>query len=319
MDLLSELNRYFVERKWCQLLELLHKKCFSDTETCVNFIINNYSELLSKTHLHTLSNIISLITDISPNHSLLKTGIDYLNSIEFRSTEQEEALLTFNLNNEIINYKDNRNVYEYLKIKILDSCKERFYLLMFLYFDHSMDYTQAYKYLTLYLECLNLKKEFEKKYYEERKKILYNNLAGIALYSEDVYSFDNILTELEESELKSLVYAYNIGDINYVNSKEHSFPKEKVYLISLVKLTVYKRSISLNEISSFLKLDIKDVLFLVFKSLGKGLIKGYYNGKDNELYLHKSINKAMNEEEIKEMKSKFEDWRNKVSKEIESI
>ncbi|RVD90939.1 26S proteasome regulatory subunit RPN9 PSMD13 [Tubulinosema ratisbonensis] len=313
MDLVTELNQLFVDRKWCQLLTTLNQNSVPHTDTCLKFILTHLKELIDKVNLPSFMSIISLLTDISSHLSLVEQVIFLLNGIEYKSVEQEECAFIARLNYDILTYKTHSKVYEYFKIKIPDSAKERFYCLVYLYFDHVNDFNMSYKYLSLYLDTLSDKNDV---FYKKKKEFLTNKLAEIALKAENVYSFDDILPKLSDSDLKSLVLAYNTGDINYVNNTNHSFPKEKVYLISLVKLCVYKKSITVKEISDFLQINYSDSLFLIFKALGKELIKGYYDGKTNQLYLFKSINKSMNDNDIKEMKIRFGEWRNKVIKQM---
>lgn len=316
MNLTEELDKYFIERKWCQVLNLLHTASFTNQQAVIDFINSKFPDLITKCHTPSFVKILSVITDINPNPLLLQKVIKYFDSIEYKTKEQEESSLVVHLDYDIVNFKNNNKVYDYLQNWIPDSAKERFFLLLFLYFNDSKDFSQAYKFLQKYLEKLDKKKE---DFYEKRKKEFGIKLAEVALKAEDVFSFDDILPKLENSELKNLLMAYNSGNIKFVMESNHPFPKEKVLLIALVKLTVYRRSISLEEVSSSLKLSNQEVLFLVFKSLGKKLLTGYYDGKKKEIFLYKSINKAINDEEIREMKNKFTEWRRKVKKEIESI
>lgn len=313
MDLTSELNRHFIDRKWCQLLLSIQKNCTTHTDICLSFITTHLKELFDKSDIISLTNLISLITDITSQVSLVESMLKHFDSLEFKSLEQEESAFITKLNYDILTFKSNSKIYEYFKCKIPVSAEERFYYLMYLYFDYVDDSDQCYKYLALYCDKL---KEKEDDYYKEKRVFLCNKLGELALKAEDVYYFDDILINITDPELKTAVMAYSNGNIDLVKKSKHTYALEKAYLISLVKLCVYKKSISLKEISDALLLDYENCLFYMYKALGKGLIKGYYNGKNNQLYLYKSINKAVSESDIKEMKSRFEEWRIKVNEQI---
>lgn len=307
MELLDELLK---KRHWCQLLQTINENIVAEYTSIKEFIIENIEIIVTKTHPTTLADIFTIVCDTKKEDTLLICARKVYEGLEVTNEELEEAKLINEINIDIINVMNNiedsdleRRVYGYRKDGQTVFVTVRLNRLLFLYYEKNSDYDQAYFYLKKYIESGYSS-------YELREMV--NKLATFALKSENVFFFFDLIPYIDMIDEAKLIMAYNEGDINYVVKNCKDFSTEKVYLISFLNICSQKKHVSFNEIAHSLKLSEEESLVLIFKALGKGLVKGYVDGEHKMLYINSVKPKMLKTAEIEEMKMRFMEWRAKV-------
>eukprot|EP00866_Antonospora_locustae_P002066 jgi/Antlo1/2066/247 len=302
-------NEHFKARKWFQLLSALQNE--KDIGLAISFMKMHAAILVQKTHPPTLSRLLSKITDLRPDLELLLRMENELELIPIRNREQEEALVIVRINKCMLMLEEAEfQVYEYKKHVHRPYIQIRLNKLFYLYYERTGDVGQAYCALRDYMESAPE---------NEDMRVLANKLMHFALVSDEIYSFEDVIKYEYCVDRKDILHAYNNGDVKYVLENCREFSPEKIYLISFLDMCRKKQVLSLQEVGEHLELSDDAVLFLVIKALGKGLVRGHFDGETRTFHMNRVVSRVLDEGGIRAMKDKFSAWRTRVAEVLASL
>ncbi|CDH48641.1 proteasome regulatory particle subunit [Lichtheimia corymbifera JMRC:FSU:9682] len=201
------------------------------------------------------------------------------------------------------------------------------------YYKAKAEYAQYYKSALLFLACINIDEISP----EERVSRAYD-LAIAALLGDMIYNFGELLmhpildslSNTENDWLRSLLFAFNSGDIGKFEALAPHFSKQpllqqnsaalgrKICLMSLIE-AVFRRSsdnrvIPFSEIAAETRLPIDEVEHLVMKALSLKLIRGSIDQVDQLVIVTWVQPRVLDKEQIDGMRRQIEDWTNQVKK-----
>ncbi|CAO3630164.1 unnamed protein product [Cunninghamella echinulata] len=208
-----------------------------------------------------------------------------------------------------------------------------FYRVSAEYFKSQADYAHYYKSALLFLACVNLDEMSD----TEKVERAYD-LAMSALLGDNIYNFGELLmhpvldslTNTENDWLRTLLFAFNNGDIGKFEALAPHFNKQpllqqnssalskKICLMSLIE-AVFRRSadnriIPFSEIASETRLPIDEVEHLVMKALSLNLIRGSIDQVDQLVTVNWVQPRVLDKSQIDGMRQRLEDWSNQVKK-----
>ncbi|CEP09222.1 hypothetical protein [Parasitella parasitica] len=208
-----------------------------------------------------------------------------------------------------------------------------FYRVSAEYYKVKANYAQYYKNALLYLACVDV----EKLNPAERMERAYD-LSLSALLGDMIYNFGELLmhpildslTGTQHDWLRSLLFAFNAGDIGKFESLVPHFSKQplleqnqgalrrKICLMSLIeavfKRPTDKRSIPFSEIAAETLLSVDEVEHLVMKALSLNLIRGSIDQVDQIVVVTWVQPRVLDKEQIDGMGRKLTEWSNHVKK-----
>ncbi|KAJ2959642.1 hypothetical protein NQZ79_g4915 [Umbelopsis isabellina] len=209
-----------------------------------------------------------------------------------------------------------------------------FYRVSSEYFKAEADYAQYYKSALLYLACINIDEQLSKKEREDRAF----DLAIAALLGETIYNFGELLMHpildswsgTEHEWLRTLLFAFNAGDIGKFESLAGHFSKvpvlqqnlnqlsRKICLMSLIE-AVFKRSgdnraIPFSEIAAETRLPNEEVEHLVMKALSLNLIRGSIDQVDQVVIVTWVQPRVLDKDQIDGMRKRLDKWNKEVNK-----
>ncbi|KAI9498470.1 hypothetical protein BDB00DRAFT_881288 [Zychaea mexicana] len=208
-----------------------------------------------------------------------------------------------------------------------------FYRVSAEYYKAKAEYAQYYKSALLYLACVNVDELSP----EEKVGRAYD-LALSALLGEMIYNFGELLMHpildslsgTEHDWLRSLLFAFNSGDIGKFEALAPHFSKQsllqqnsealsrKICLMSLIE-AVFRRSsdnrvIPFGEIAAETRLSVDEVEHLVMKALSLKLIRGSIDQVDQLVIVTWVQPRVLDKEQIDGMRRQIEEWNNQVKK-----
>ncbi|KAI8352077.1 hypothetical protein BD560DRAFT_409073 [Blakeslea trispora] len=208
-----------------------------------------------------------------------------------------------------------------------------FYRVSAEYYKVKADYAQYYKSALLYLACINISDLNE----ADRIGRAYD-LSLSALLGDMIYNFGELLmhpildslTGTEHDWLRSLLFAFNSGDIGKFEALVPHFNKQplleqnqanlrrKICLMSLIEAVFRRstdnRSIPFSEIAAETRLSVDEVEHLVMKALSLSLIRGSIDQVDQVVVVTWVQPRVLDRDQIDGMKRKLEEWDNQVKK-----
>ncbi|OAC98559.1 hypothetical protein MUCCIDRAFT_154422 [Mucor lusitanicus CBS 277.49] len=208
-----------------------------------------------------------------------------------------------------------------------------FYRVSAEYYKVKANYAQYYKSALLYLACvdveeLNVNDRIERAY----------DLSLSALLGDMIYNFGELLmhpildslTGTEHDWLRSLLFAFNAGDIGKFEALVPHFTKQpllqqnqgalrrKICLMSLIEAVFRRstdnRSIPFSEIAAETRLSIDEVEHLVMKALSLNLIRGSIDQVDQIVVVTWVQPRVLDRDQIEGMRRKLTEWDNQVKK-----
>lgn len=215
------------------------------------------------------------------------------------------------------------------------SVRAGFYRVSADYFKWEAAYASYYKTSLLYLACLpNVQADLDVESRVQRA----HDLGLAALLGDTIYNFGELLQhQILESLtgtpfewIRSLLFAFNEGNLGVFESLTPRFPEEpilqnsypflrqKICLMALID-AVFRRSVtdrimSFGVIASETKLPINEVEHLVMKALSLGLIKGSLDQISGTASITWVQPRVLNKQQIEALKTKLDDWTNRVMK-----
>lgn len=198
------------------------------------------------------------------------------------------------------------------------------------YYKAKADYADYYKNSLLYLACISLEELPIADQVERAHDLSLAALLG------DIYSFGELLMHpildtlngTEHEWLKSLLFAFNAGDIGKFEASAAHFSKQpllqqalpflrqKICLMSLIE-AVFKRSadnrtIPFKQIALETRLPPDEVEHLVMKALSLKLIKGHIDQVDQVVRLSWVQPRVLDKQQIDGMRKRLDAWSEKT-------
>ncbi|KAL9544038.1 hypothetical protein MBANPS3_007825 [Mucor bainieri] len=208
-----------------------------------------------------------------------------------------------------------------------------FYRVSAEYYKVKANYAQYYKSALLYLACVDV----EELSASDRVERAYD-LSLSALLGDMIYNFGELLmhpildslTGTEHDWLRSLLFAFNAGDIGKFEALVPHFTKQpllqqnqgalrrKICLMSLIEAVFRRstdnRSIPFSEIAAETRLSIDEVEHLVMKALSLNLIRGSIDQVDQIVVVTWVQPRVLDRDQIEGMRRKLTEWDNQVKK-----
>ncbi|KAI8381024.1 uncharacterized protein BYT42DRAFT_564975 [Radiomyces spectabilis] len=208
-----------------------------------------------------------------------------------------------------------------------------FYRVSAEYYKVKAEYAQYYKSALLYLACVNVDELSD----SEKVGRAYD-LSLAALLGEMIYNFGELLmhpildslANTEHDWLRSLLFAFNSGDIGKFEALAPHFSKQpllqqnhaalgrKIRLMSLIEAVFRRaadnRSIPFSDIAAETRLPSDEVEHLVMKALSLNLIKGSIDQVDELVIVTWVQPRVLDKEQIDGMRRRLEDWNDQVKK-----
>ncbi|KAI9262370.1 hypothetical protein BDA99DRAFT_438760 [Phascolomyces articulosus] len=290
--------------------------------------------------------LVSIALKAANNCSEIQDSVNFLNDIITKvDTEDTKDVYVLALM-EAAHFKLLLNQYDDVKKAIEESDKileqfdsvetviyASFYRVSAEYYKAKAEYAQYYKSALLYLACVNVDDLSP----EEKVGRAYD-LAISALLGEMIYNFGELLmhpildslSNTEHDWLRSLLFAFNSGDIGKFEALAPHFSKQpllqqnsealsrKICLMSLIE-AVFRRSsdnrvIPFSEIAAETRLSVDEVEHLVMKALSLKLIRGSIDQVDQQVIVTWVQPRVLDKEQIDGMRRQIEEWNNQVKK-----
>ncbi|ORY98016.1 hypothetical protein BCR43DRAFT_490727 [Syncephalastrum racemosum] len=280
------------------------------------------------------------------NCSDVKESVQFLNDVSSKVDTPETKDVHVLMRMETAHYQLKLNEIDTVKdaidssSKILDQFDSvetvihaSFYRVSTEYYKATAEYAQYYKNALLYLACVNTDDMPQ----PEKVERAYD-LALAALLGEMIYNFGELLmhpildalTNTEHDWLRSLLFAFNSGDIGKFEALAPHFAKQpllqensealrrKICLMSLIE-AVFRRSsdnrvIPFSEIAAETRLPTDEVEHLVMKALSLKLIRGSIDQVDQLAVITWVQPRVLEKEQIDGMRRQLEEWNNQVKK-----
>ncbi|KAI8876297.1 PCI-domain-containing protein [Backusella circina FSU 941] len=208
-----------------------------------------------------------------------------------------------------------------------------FYRVSAEYYKAKANYAQYYKSALLYLACVNIEELTSADRIERAYDLSLAALLGDMIYNFGELLMHPILDSLSGTEhdwLRSLLFAFNAGDIGKFEALEPHFTKQsllqqnraalsrKICLMSLIEAVFRRstdnRSIPFSEIAAETRLPIEEVEHLVMKALSLNLIRGSIDQVDQIVVVTWVQPRVLDKDQIDGMRRKLEEWDNQVKK-----
>ncbi|WVQ71861.1 hypothetical protein IAR50_001403 [Cryptococcus sp. DSM 104548] len=204
------------------------------------------------------------------------------------------------------------------------------------YYKVKADYAPYYKNALLYLACVDVDRELS----DEDKKSRAHDLCVAALLGETIYNFGELLqhpilhslTNTEFEWIKSLISAFNAGEIGKFESlatylpnepileSSMSFLRQKICLMALIQ-TVFerprdgsKREMSFQSIGEATRLPVHEVEHLLMKALSLNLIRGSLDQVDSTADITWVQPRVLEGKQLDTLGEQFRVWSESVGK-----
>lgn len=348
----SELQHYFstfedyYERKLWHQLTLIILEFFKDSRSNP-FKIAVFQKFVAdwEDKINKLS-LVTMAQQAAAQFSNVNESVEFLDEIvkkvDTPETQDAHVLASMECAHYLLKNKQVETVKKTIddSEKILDmfdsvetSIYASFYRVSAEYYKGQADYAPYYKNALLYLSCINLE-ELSK---EEKIERAYD-LSLSALLGEMIYNFGELLMHpvldslsgTEYDWLRSLLFAFNAGDIGKFEALVPHFPKQplleqnkaalrrKICLMSLIEAVFIRstdnRSIPFSEIAAETRLSLDEVEHLLMKALSLKLIRGSIDQVDQIVVITWVQPRVLDKDQIDGMRRKLEEWDNQVKR-----
>ncbi|KAG1449453.1 hypothetical protein G6F56_008637 [Rhizopus delemar] len=208
-----------------------------------------------------------------------------------------------------------------------------FYRVSAEYYKGQVDYARYYKNALLYLSCIDISDLTTAGKMERAYDLSLSALLGEMIYNFGELLMHPILDSLSGTEhdwLRSLLFAFNAGDIGKFEALSPHFPtqplleqnkaalRRKICLMSLIEAVFIRstdnRSIPFSEIAAETRLSVDEVEHLLMKALSLKLIRGSIDQVDQIVIITWVQPRVLDKDQIEGMSRKLEEWDNQVKK-----
>ncbi|RSH93921.1 26S proteasome regulatory subunit [Saitozyma podzolica] len=212
------------------------------------------------------------------------------------------------------------------------------------YFKVKADYAPYYKNALLYLACVDVDKELS----EEDRRARAHDLCIAALLGETIYNFGELLQHpilqtlvgTEHEWIKTLISAFNAGEIGKFESLANNFSKEpilesslpflrqKICLMALIQTAFARprdgasRLMTFQSIAEATRLPVHEVEHLIMKALSLKLIRGTLDQVAATVDISWVQPRVLEESQLETLATQFKAWTNAVGRteqDVESL
>lgn len=299
-----------------------------ETKSILSLMYQN----MTKIHPLSLKKIVVALFYIL-DYDVLVDFIDKLLPVIITDTEAEEKYAQVIINiklyriNALINLRKFENIESQLislkKTELSAENTEVFYPTAALFYEAIGNFEEAQNNLFLCLKETNTVYDIEM---FVRLSILSKNFFDFAAVS-SCRAFYKLDSDCPLKELFISLREGNIQDISdkdmkeILKTKDVSHIKEKMYIMKIMKICFNSehKFVSFDDLVSKLNLEEMDVIKLILRALGLKVINGWIDSEQRMLFFDSLLPRALSEDELINMKSKFIEWRNRVQKVIDVI
>ncbi|KAM0673221.1 26S proteasome regulatory subunit [Gurleya vavrai] len=336
----KEAEKLFKEKLWYDLCLYLQKSITKNADDSSIFFIKNIIPSISKIHPKTFTETsLSISQMLAPMKSqdLILQSYNALKSIEYQNEDHKKGLflLEIKINENKIFLNEIQGIesfiYEKKDSKMDDNDFFYFYKMVYFYYEKCNNYEEMFFFLERFTKYYKTSVSM----YVDNENLIAYKLVKSSLLSKDVYNFTNVsinrfYTKLQDEKMKNLFERVKSGDYKFINENKKevddllenfNFIIEKVYLVAFVNLCFYcnEKEIKIEEIGKVLELDRKSVFRILLKAFGKKLVKGEIDGEKNVVKIWYVVPRVLSEEDLYEVKSKYENWKLKISEVIKML
>lgn len=204
------------------------------------------------------------------------------------------------------------------------------------YFKVKADYGPYYKNALLYLACVDVDRELG----EEDRRARAHDLCTAALLGETIYNFGELLqhpilqtlTGTDHEWIKSLISAFNAGEIGKFESLANNFPSEpilesslpflrqKICLMALIQTAFARprdgssRLMTFQSIAEATRLPVHEVEHLIMKALSLALIRGSLDQVSSTVDVTWVQPRVLEGGQLDTLSDQFKSWREGVGR-----
>ncbi|EPR78164.1 hypothetical protein SLOPH_2403 [Spraguea lophii 42_110] len=311
------LHHYLKMKQWAQLSD----QCISDIEN--NKDITSVKSFYSNELMEIISRIPPLDFCVGAylltKHMSDKEGLELINNLLSeidKSMNKDMNYRAFKLylliSKAEIESRMGKNIetemYQWLRDDMHERERKHYYNVAYDFFISIKNYEEAYK----------ISKQMKDKY-----KILYS-----AIVSEGIFFNEQI--EINDKKLQNIYDMLRSGNIDYIMENkslvleyyaEYDEILIKAYIIALCNMCFNsdERVLLFDHISEELKIEYKDVVNLIIKTMGLGLIEGEIDEEHNVFRIKRIRERMLENEELMKLKNRYSRWREKVSKALNAM
>lgn len=321
MDI-GEIKKLQAERRWLQLCSAV----VASIDRCpATQLLELFMQSAANIHPKSSSEVFLALSErLSPEEAIgmLATGQDILDNAVLYSGafENEKALLEIRrclLLVELDRVKGvEKKLFEWKGLKMCRRMQAMYNLLGFRLYEKMQNIESAFAYLLQYVElCPDAD--------------VMDVLVQYALLSKDFFNFTSVASlpgfeAMKSKSLRMLLLLFRDGDIKGLEECDGTFVetfgdcsevvREKIYMTALLNLCFAEpeKSIRLDVIESALHISPKICVYMVLKSFGLGLIKGWIDGEAQMLHFSSLLPRSLQPEELSRIRDKFDAWRQRV-------
>lgn len=319
---IEKITKYKDQRKWAQFSRMIVKNVNDNNsqQLCTMFL-DNIHQIHPKTITETA---LAMTGSLKPESAieLLNTAKEAIHTSILYSGNFELEVVSLEIVKSLILVEQGelegieKNIYGWKNLMMNERMLTMYNFLAFKFYDKIHNLENAFKYL---FEYVKLNPEAN----------LMEVLTMYSLVSYEFFNFTSISTlpgfeAVKEESLLKIFTAVQAGDISFITPNQKTLTDifqnkaeiitEKVHMIALVNLCFYepKKQLSFEAIEESLQIDSAKCNYYLLKALGLGLIKGWIDGGKRTLYFDSIAPRALNNDQILQMKSQFHDWKLRV-------
>ncbi|KAM0687470.1 26S proteasome non-ATPase regulatory subunit 13 [Conglomerata obtusa] len=333
-------DRLYKEKLWFDLSTHIISSSKQHPDDSLNafksYILPNTTKIHPTTFVNTTITLSNFLPPVK-SQELINTVIEIFEKIQYPNTDHTRALtlLRIKYNENCIFLGETNHVesfiYDQKSLSMDRPTRCAFYKMCYFFYEKESNIEELYIYLKKYIDMDDKNESL----YVDTPALQAYKLVRAALLSKDVYAFVEVSTSrifphLQDEKLNVLFDRVKSGDYVYVNEHEDEvnemlsgafrFVREKVYLVAFVNVCFYsEKEISFESVKHLLCVEREFVLYLIIKAMGKNLVKGTVDGEKEVLKINYVMPRILSEEDLCELKNKYENWKGRICKVIQMI
>lgn len=332
MSFTNELTKLAEEKRWYEFTLLIINNVSKSTESSeIDIAMSLIHKNMTRIHPLSLKAVSITLFNLLSNDKFIEFADDVISAIISVSTGDEpytQEIITVRLYKNISLIK--KGIFENIESQIISlrtselsiENENLLYLTAALFYEGIGNIEEAQQ--NLFLHAKETKKVYDIEKLIRLSMISTNffDFAAISSYKE--------FNDFEGCPLKELFIHFQEGNIENISEKDIlkilninniSHIKEKMYILNIMKICFNseQKFILLDHLASVLNIDQMVVIKLILRALGLKVISGWIDSDKKMLFFDYVLPRALNQDEMKNMRSKFIEWRNRVQGIIDII